>query len=129
MHITAGWETALESALREPYPGWIRGFRMAEPLIVSYAKGELTQFPGNPESIEGRVIYVANPEYFGVYARRLLKRGIRVIGGCCGTRPEHIQRMAQALRMMGGGRSPGATPISAASAIPRRIPDGVLRLA
>ncbi len=41
----------IESALAEPTPGWIRGFRMAEPLIVSYAKGELTQFPGNPEGI------------------------------------------------------------------------------
>ncbi len=41
----------IESALAEPYPGWIRGFRMAEPIIVSYAKGELRQFPGNPESV------------------------------------------------------------------------------
>jgi fatty acyl-CoA reductase len=39
----------IESALAEPTPGWIRGFRMAEPVIISYARGLLSQFPGNPE--------------------------------------------------------------------------------
>ncbi|MGE0305778.1 MAG: HAD-IB family hydrolase [Acidimicrobiia bacterium] len=39
----------IESALAEPRPGWIRGFRMAEPVIISLAKGLLTQFPGVPE--------------------------------------------------------------------------------
>ncbi len=39
----------IESALAEPFPGWIRGFRMAEPVIISYARGLLKQFPGVPE--------------------------------------------------------------------------------
>ena len=41
----------VESALSEPRPGWIRGFRMAEPVIISYARGLLKQFPGVPEGI------------------------------------------------------------------------------
>ena len=41
----------IESALAEPRPGWIRGFRMAEPIIVSYARGLLAEFPGVPEGI------------------------------------------------------------------------------
>jgi fatty acyl-CoA reductase len=41
----------VESALAEPRPGWIRGFRMAEPVIVSYARGLLRQFPGIPEGV------------------------------------------------------------------------------
>ncbi len=41
----------IESALAEPKPGWIRGFRMAEPVIISYARGLLKQFPGVPEGI------------------------------------------------------------------------------
>jgi len=41
----------IESALAEPKPGWIRGFRMAEPVIISYARGLLSQFPGVPEGI------------------------------------------------------------------------------
>jgi alcohol-forming fatty acyl-CoA reductase len=39
----------IESALAEPKPGWIRGFRMAEPVILSYARGLLKEFPGVPE--------------------------------------------------------------------------------
>jgi HAD superfamily hydrolase (TIGR01490 family) len=39
----------IESALAEPRPGWIRGFRMAEPIFISYARGLLKQFPGVPE--------------------------------------------------------------------------------
>jgi alcohol-forming fatty acyl-CoA reductase len=41
----------IESALAEPVPGWIRGFRMAEPIIISYARGLLREFPGVPEGI------------------------------------------------------------------------------
>jgi len=41
----------IESALAEPRPGWIRGFRMADPIIISYARGLLKEFPGIPEGI------------------------------------------------------------------------------
>ena len=69
--------------------------------MVGHGKPVMAQpNAGQPEIIEGRSIYVANPEYFGVYARRLMKAGIRVVGGCCGTTPEHIERMSNATRMM-----------------------------
>jgi HAD superfamily phosphoserine phosphatase-like hydrolase len=41
----------IETALAEPVPGWIRGFRMADPVIISYAKGLLKEFPGVPEGV------------------------------------------------------------------------------
>jgi fatty acyl-CoA reductase len=41
----------VESALAEPRPGWIRGFRMAEPIIISYARGLLREFPGVAEGV------------------------------------------------------------------------------
>ncbi|MEO5680146.1 MAG: HAD-IB family hydrolase [Acidimicrobiales bacterium] len=41
----------IESAVAEPRPGWIRGFRMADPIIISYARGLLKEFPGIPEGI------------------------------------------------------------------------------
>jgi len=56
---------------------------------------------GLPTSVEGRTIYVANPEHFGVFARRMLKSGVRIVGGCCGTTPEHTRSMLGAVRMMG----------------------------
>ena len=57
---------------------------------------------GLPASVEGRTLYVANPEHFGVFARRMLKSGVRLIGGCCGTTPEHTRAMLGAVRMLRG---------------------------
>jgi alcohol-forming fatty acyl-CoA reductase len=41
----------VESSWRHPYPGWIEGFKMAEPLILAYGRGELPEFPASPDSI------------------------------------------------------------------------------
>ncbi|MGQ0775069.1 MAG: HAD-IB family hydrolase [Pseudonocardiales bacterium] len=41
----------VESALRHPYPGWIDGFKMADPLIIAYGRGVLREFPGLPDSV------------------------------------------------------------------------------
>ncbi|HET9443594.1 MAG TPA: HAD-IB family phosphatase [Acidimicrobiales bacterium] len=49
--ITILRPSIIESALAEPVPGWIRGFRMAEPVIISYARGLLKEFPGIPEGV------------------------------------------------------------------------------
>jgi fatty acyl-CoA reductase len=49
--ITIVRPSIIESALAEPFPGWIRGFRMAEPVIVSYGRGLLAEFPGIPEGV------------------------------------------------------------------------------
>lgn len=59
---------------------------------------------GHPSRVEGRVFYMATPEYFGEYASRFLSVGVRVIGGCCGTTPEHIRQVASEVRMVSGGR-------------------------
>lgn len=59
---------------------------------------------GYPRKIEERLVYMATPEYFGVYARRYFKAGVRLVGGCCGTGPQHIEQIAAAARMFGGGR-------------------------
>jgi len=49
--VTIVRPSIIESALAEPRPGWIRGFRMAEPVIISYARGLLKEFPGLPEGV------------------------------------------------------------------------------
>jgi methionine synthase I (cobalamin-dependent)/5,10-methylenetetrahydrofolate reductase len=56
---------------------------------------------GLPSIVDGRTIYVANPEHFGVFARRMLKSGVKIIGGCCGTTPAHTRAMLGAVRMVG----------------------------
>ena len=49
--VTIVRPSIIESSLAEPRPGWIRGFRMAEPVIISYARGLLKEFPGVPEGV------------------------------------------------------------------------------
>ncbi len=61
---------------------------------------------GEPRYVDQRLIYLATPEYFAEYARRLVRAGARIVGGCCGTTPEHIRAMRSALR--------AETPISVA---------------
>jgi len=56
---------------------------------------------GLPRRVDERMVYVSTPEYFGVYARRMFRLGVRLVGGCCGTTPEHIRRIAAAARMAG----------------------------
>ncbi len=41
----------VESSWKHPYPGWIEGFKMAEPLILAYGRGELPEFPASPDSV------------------------------------------------------------------------------
>jgi homocysteine S-methyltransferase len=48
---------------------------------------------GWPEQVEGRIMYPAAPEYFGQYAISFWQAGASIIGGCCGTTPEHISAM------------------------------------
>lgn len=56
---------------------------------------------GSPEYVDGRLFYFATPDYFGVYAKRFIDAGARLIGGCCGTTPEHIRSMAGTVRALG----------------------------
>jgi homocysteine S-methyltransferase len=55
---------------------------------------------GLPREIEGRTIYMASPEYFANYTRHLIQTGVRFVGGCCGTTPEHIRAMAAQVRAL-----------------------------
>ena len=54
---------------------------------------------GIPRSVEGRNIYLCSPEYMASYARKFVAAGVRLIGGCCGTTPDHIRVMKSALRV------------------------------
>ena len=55
---------------------------------------------GLPATVEGRNIYLCSPEYMAQYARRFLQAGVRIIGGCCGTTPEHIKEICGDVRSL-----------------------------
>lgn len=55
---------------------------------------------GRPRDIEGRNIYLCSPEYMASYARRFIAHGVRLVGGCCGTTPDHIRQISLAVKRM-----------------------------
>lgn len=55
---------------------------------------------GFPHLVQGRLIYLASPEYFAEYAKRFIQTGVRIVGGCCGTTPAHIRAIKAAVRAL-----------------------------
>ena len=67
----------------------------SKPLIVMANAGL-------PQEVDGRMIYMASPEYFTEYAKRMIELGVRAVGGCCGTTPEDIATMSKSVGSLTG---------------------------
>lgn len=67
---------------------------------VPEAKFAIKPNAGWPENVGGRVMYSASPEYFGEYVESFAELGVKFIGGCCGTTPEHIAAMHTKLQSL-----------------------------
>jgi homocysteine S-methyltransferase len=93
--------------------------------MVRYTAKPLSAMPnaGHPSTVEGRKLYLCSPEYMAQYGRRFLWAGVRIIGGCCGTTPEHIRLLrAEARSLQAGHRDARVTveePIAKAQAMPK----------
>jgi homocysteine S-methyltransferase len=74
---------------------------------------------GIPQLVEGRMIYMSTPEYFTEYARRMIELGVRGVGGCCGTTPEHIAMTAKNVKSLTGVKQ----HVSIASHTGRELPE------
>jgi homocysteine S-methyltransferase len=74
---------------------------------------------GRPRDVEGRTIYLTSPEYMASYARRFAERRVRLVGGCCGTTPDHIAQIKAALT-----KSSAASNVKARSSASRGEPSG-----
>jgi len=77
--------------------------------IATVTRARLSAQPnaGRPRDIEGRNIYLSSPEYMASYARRFAQQGVRLVGGCCGTTPEHIRQMKAAIKQVNVGNAIG----------------------
>lgn len=71
---------------------WLETARKLTDLPISIMPNA-----GKPKNVDGRNIYLASPDYFAEYTKLFAQNGANVIGGCCGTGPEHIQKMRTAL--------------------------------
>ncbi len=67
---------------------------------VSSTKLSAMPNAGMPKLVESRFIYLASPEYFAEYAKRFIQHGVSIIGGCCGTTPEHIRAIKAAVKAL-----------------------------
>lgn len=55
---------------------------------------------GMPRAVEGRNIYLCSPEYMASFTRKAINAGVQIVGGCCGTTPNHIRAMRSAMRAL-----------------------------
>ncbi|HUA61221.1 MAG TPA: bifunctional homocysteine S-methyltransferase/methylenetetrahydrofolate reductase [Verrucomicrobiae bacterium] len=78
--------------------------------MMQYSSKPMSAMPnaGLPMRVEGRNMYLCSPEYMSQYARRMLWAGVKIIGGCCGTTPEHIKLIRSETRSL----QPGARKLS-----------------
>ncbi len=78
--------------------------------LAAVTKLKLSAQPnaGKPRDVEGRNIYLCSPEYMASYARRFILHNVRIVGGCCGTTPEHIRQIKVAVR----GLAPAAAKVN-----------------
>ncbi|MPZ17025.1 MAG: bifunctional homocysteine S-methyltransferase/methylenetetrahydrofolate reductase [Luteitalea sp.] len=68
---------------------------------------------GRPRDIEGRNIYLCSPEYMASYASRFVQGGVRLVGGCCGTTPEHVRQIRAAVHHASVARAVRPADLSA----------------
>jgi homocysteine S-methyltransferase len=101
-YALAKWRPALIGANCSTGPRGVfevvRGMAAAAKTMHGYAPG-LSAMPnaGFPEARGERVFYPATPDYFADYVNRFIETGTRLVGGCCGTTPAHIQAMRGAI--------------------------------
>ncbi len=83
-------------------------FRILKQMHQAIPEARFSVMPnaGWPEQVGGRVMYPANPQYFGDYALAFCELGASLVGGCCGTTPQHIAAMRSALDREPRGCSP-----------------------
>jgi len=76
---------------------------------------------GFPRFVDGRFIYLSSPEYFAEYTRRFLSAGVAVLGGCCGTTPQHIQAMCEVLQEEKPGSNENVGVIEAEKKVEEKV--------
>jgi homocysteine S-methyltransferase len=72
---------------------------------------------GKPRDVEGRNIYLCSPDYMASYARRFILHNVRVVGGCCGTTPEHIRQIKAAVRSVATAPAPHGTSTAGSGSV------------
>ncbi|GGI02545.1 HAD-IB family phosphatase [Egicoccus halophilus] len=90
----------VESSLRHPHPGWIEGFKVADPLMIGLGRGDIPEFPGFPDSVVDvvPVDFVANAVLVAAASPPPTGRPARVVVGTGARNPLHLTRMYALVR-------------------------------
>jgi methionine synthase I (cobalamin-dependent)/5,10-methylenetetrahydrofolate reductase len=94
--------------------------------MTPFTKRKISAQPnaGMPREVGGRSMYMASPEYMASYARHLIQAGAKIVGGCCGTTPEHIHSMVEGVRPL-SPRTAGVRGQGSGSAVRGSVVDGL----
>jgi methionine synthase I (cobalamin-dependent)/5,10-methylenetetrahydrofolate reductase len=108
------WESGAEVIGVNCSGGPAQIWRILRQMRQAVPAARLSAMPnaGWPEQVGGRIMYPANPEYFGEYALAFCDLGASLVGGCCGTTPAHIAAMRAALDTLPQGCGPAASELS-----------------
>ncbi|MBI3683335.1 MAG: bifunctional homocysteine S-methyltransferase/methylenetetrahydrofolate reductase [Acidobacteria bacterium] len=92
--------------------------------MMRYSAKPMSAMPnaGHPARVEGRQIYLCSPEYMAQYARRLLWAGVKIVGGCCGTTPEHIKELVGEARSLQPGQRKLSVTVEEPAAKSKALP-------
>jgi homocysteine S-methyltransferase len=133
-HLPGGMDTESFTRRLDEWPADVIGCNcsvgpkiMLETVekMMTFSNKPVSAMPnaGQPARVEGRNIYLCSPEYMAQYARRLIWAGAKIVGGCCGTTPDHIKLItSEARSLQPGHRKLAATveePQAKAKAMPK----------
>jgi homocysteine S-methyltransferase len=149
-HLPGGMDTETFTRHLNEWPADVIGLNcsvgpkvMLETVekMLGYSTKPVSAMPnaGQPARVEGRNIYLCSPEYMAQYARRLIWAGVKIVGGCCGTTPEHIKLIHSEARSLqpehrkltvtveepkAKAQAMAKIPVSQKSQLGRKIADG-----
>ena len=76
---------------------------------------------GKPKNVEGRNIYLSSPEYMASYAKKFVEYRVRIVGGCCGTTPQHIKAIRAAVQGHGANELQGLKSVESVQSVAEKI--------
>ena len=130
----SGMETATFTRRLQEWPADVLGLNcsvgpkvMLETVekMMGHSNKPVSAMPnaGQPARVEGRNIYLCSPEYMAQYARRLLWAGVKIVGGCCGTTPDHIKLIHSEARSLQPGHRQLAVTVEEPKAKAQALPN------
>jgi methionine synthase / methylenetetrahydrofolate reductase(NADPH) len=91
--------------------------------MMQYSSKPMSAMPnaGLPSKVDGRNIYLCSPEYMAQYTRRFLWAGVKIVGGCCGTTPEHIKLIRAEARSLNPSKQASPVTVEEPAAKPQAL--------